>query len=84
MLEKITQILVETANVDADKVTKEATLKEDLGIDSLDSVEMVLELENEFDVKLDDDEIAHLVTVGDVLDLVSAKMMQLGYFYEWN
>lgn len=75
MLEKITQILVETANVDADKVTKEATLKEDLGIDSLDSVEMVLELENEFDVKLDDDEIAHLVTVGDVLDLVSAKMM---------
>ena len=75
MLEKITQILVETANVDADKVTKEATLKEDLGIDSLDSVEMVLELENEFDVKLDDDEIAHLVTVGDVVDLVSAKMM---------
>ena len=75
MLEKITQILVETANVDADKVTKEATLKDDLGIDSLDSVEMVLELENEFDVKLDDDEIAHLVTVGDVLDLVSAKMM---------
>ena len=75
MLEKITQILVETANVDADKVTKEATLKDDLGIDSLDSVEMVLELENEFDVKLDDDEIAHLVTVGDVVDLVSAKMM---------
>ena len=75
MLEKITQILVETANVDADKVTKEASLKDDLGIDSLDSVEMVLELENEFDVKLDDDEIAHLVTVGDVVDLVSAKMM---------
>ena len=75
MLEKITQILVETANVDAAKVTKEATLKEDLGIDSLDSVEMVLELENEFDVKLDDDEISHLITVGDVMDLVSAKLM---------
>lgn len=75
MLEKIKQILVDTTSVDADKVTPEATLKEDLGIDSLDSVEMVLEIENEFDIKLEDSEIQTLITVGDVCDLVSAKMM---------
>ena len=75
MLEKIKQILVDTANVDAEKVTKEATLKDDLGIDSLDSVEMVLELENQFDIKLEENEIEGLVTVGDVIDLVSAKVM---------
>lgn len=75
MLEKIKQILVDTTSVDIDKVTPEATLKEDLGIDSLDSVEMVLEIENEFDIKLEDSEIQTLITVGDVCDLVSAKMM---------
>ncbi len=75
MLEKITKILVDTASVDATKVTTEASLKEDLGIDSLDSVEMVLELENEFNIKLEDDEIANLVTVGDVINLVNAKTM---------
>ncbi|MCR5349905.1 MAG: acyl carrier protein [Acholeplasmatales bacterium] len=75
MLEDIKKILVDTASVDAEKVTVDATLKEDLGIDSLDSVEMVLELENEFNIKLEDDEIAKLVTVGDVINLVSAKTM---------
>jgi acyl carrier protein len=75
MLEQIKKILVDTANVDAEKVTKSASLKDDLGIDSLDSVEMILELENHFDIKLEDSEIEKLITVGDVVDLVSAKVM---------
>ena len=73
MLETIKKILVDTASVDAAKVTKEASLKEDLGIDSLDSVEMVLELENQFDIQIEDEEVANLVTVGDVMNLISEK-----------
>lgn len=73
MLERITNILVETANVDADKVKPEATLKEDLGIDSLDSVEIVLELETEFDIKIEDDELQGLKTVNDIVTLIERK-----------
>lgn len=73
MLEQIKKVLVESANVDADKITLEANLKEDLAIDSLDAVELVLDLESEFDIKIEDDEIAALVTVGDIVKLVESK-----------
>lgn len=74
MLEKITKILVETANVDANLVTEEATLKEDLGIDSLDSVEIVIALESEFDITIEDEEIKTLTTVGDIVKLIESKL----------
>lgn len=77
MLDKITKILVDTASVDAAKVKEEASLKDDLGIDSLDSVEMVLELESEFDIKIEDEEIAKLVTVGDVVNLINQKAARI-------
>ncbi len=73
MFEEIKKILVESANVDAEKITMEATLKDDLAIDSLDSVELVLDLETEFDIKIEDDEIASLVTVGDIVKLIESK-----------
>lgn len=74
MLEDIKKILVETANVDASKVTEEATLHDDLGIDSLDSVEIVLELESAYDIKIEDEEIQNLKTVGDIMKLVESKL----------
>ena len=74
MLEDIKKILVETANVDVSKVTEEATLSEDLGIDSLDSVEIVLELESAYDIKIEDEEIQNLKTVGDIMKLVESKI----------
>lgn len=73
MLEEIKNLLVESANVDADKVTADASLKEDLGIDSLDAVELVLDIETKFDIKIEDDEISSLVTVGDIIKLVESK-----------
>lgn len=73
MLEQIKKVLVESANVDAEKITMEASLKEDLAIDSLDAVELVLDLESAFDIKIEDDEIAALVTVGDIVKLVESK-----------
>lgn len=73
MLEQVKKILVESANVDETKVNMEASLKDDLGIDSLDAVELVLDLETVFDIKIEDDEISSLVTVGDICKLVEAK-----------
>ncbi len=73
MLEEIKKVLVESANVDANKVTMEANLKDDLAIDSLDAVELVLDLETKFDIKIEDDEIESLVTVADIVKLVESK-----------
>ena len=73
MLEEIKKVLVESANVDANKVTMEANLKDDLAIDSLDAVELVLDLETKFDIKIEDEKIESLVTVADIVKLVESK-----------
>jgi|TARA_R110002124_G_scaffold86893_3_gene224166 acyl carrier protein len=56
--------------VDLDKITQEADLFDDLNFDSLDSVEMVLAMELEFDIEVADDAIDELRTVRDIVDLV--------------
>ena len=73
MFEKVKEVLVEAINVDEDVITMEANLKDDLGIDSLAAVELSLELETEFDVRIEDDEIAKLVTVADIVKLLESK-----------
>lgn len=73
MIEQIKKVLVDAINVDEDAVTPEANLKDDLGIDSLAAVELALELETEFDVRIEDDELAKLETVQDIIDVIEAK-----------
>lgn len=73
MIEQITKVLVEAINVDEDVITMEANLKDDLGIDSLAAVELSLELETEFDVRIEDEELAKLVTVADIVKLLESK-----------
>lgn len=73
MFEKVKAVLVEAINVDEDVITLEANLKDDLGIDSLAAVELSLELETEFDVRIEDDELAKLVTVADIVKLLESK-----------
>ena len=53
--EKVKELIVETLSVDEDKIKLESNLAEDLKIDSLDAVELVMTLEEEFDIKLPDD-----------------------------
>ena len=65
---------VEVLSVDADKVTREATFGEDLDADSLDLVELVMALEEEFDVTVDEEELEGIETVGQVFDLVKGKL----------
>lgn len=73
MFDQIKKVLVEAINVDEEEVTPEAKLNEDLGIDSLAAVELALELENTFDIRIEDEELAKLVTVQDVMDIIEKK-----------
>lgn len=73
MLEKIKEVLEEAVNADKDKVVPEARLQEDLEIDSLAAVELALELEDSFGIEIEDEELANLKTVQDILDLIEAK-----------
>lgn len=73
MLEQIRELMVEALNIEGDQITPNARLKEDLDIDSLSAVELVLELEEAFDVKIEDDELANFKTVQDIIDAVESK-----------
>ena len=74
MFDKIKEIMVDTLACDEEKITPEASITDDLGIDSLDSVEIVLELESAYDIKIEDEEIQNLKTVGDIMKLVESKL----------
>ena len=66
MLEKIQAMLAEALNLPVEKVAPEAKIVEDLGADSLDVVELLSRLEDEFGIVIPDEEVENLVTVGDV------------------
>lgn len=65
---------VEVLSVEAEKVTKEARFAEDLDADSLDLVELVMALEEEFDVSVEEEELEGIETVGAAYDLVVGKL----------
>ena len=69
--EKVRDIIVETLGCEADQVTPEASLADDLGADSLASVELVMALEEAANIKIDDADVANLKTVGDILDYLN-------------
>ncbi|MEG0315027.1 MAG: acyl carrier protein [Erysipelotrichaceae bacterium] len=73
MFEEIKEVLIDAVNCDEAQITPESTLKDDLAIDSLASVELVLELETKFDISITDDELLTLVTVQDVINIVESK-----------
>ncbi|GAB6159667.1 acyl carrier protein [Howardella ureilytica] len=73
MLEQIKKVLTDAINVDEALVTEDANLKDDLDIDSLSAVELALELETEFNITIEDEELAKLETVKDIMDLIASK-----------
>jgi acyl carrier protein len=68
MFEKVRDIIVEQLGVSEDEVTKESSLIDDLGADSLDLVELVMAFSDEFGIDIPDDVVAKMVTVADVVD----------------
>ena len=68
--ERVKKIVVEHLNVDAAKVTDTASFIEDLGADSLDTVELVMAFEEEFGIEIPDDAAESIVTVGDAVKYI--------------
>ena len=73
MFEKVKELLVEELQVDPADVSMEAELIGDLGINSLELADLVLNCEEKFDIEIDDEEIHKFVTVGDVVNYLSEK-----------
>ncbi|MFA6623252.1 MAG: acyl carrier protein [Fibrobacteraceae bacterium] len=73
LLKKITDVVVEKLGVKAEDVTPEATFVNDLGADSLDRVELVMALEDEFDIEILDEDAEKFLKVSDVLAYVKNK-----------
>jgi acyl carrier protein len=71
---KVKDIIAEELGVEREKLTKEASFMEDLGADSLDTVELVMAFEKEFDLDIPDEEAEKLRTVGDALTYLHQRM----------
>ncbi|WP_425331146.1 acyl carrier protein [Jeotgalibacillus proteolyticus] len=73
-MDRVTKIIVDRLGVDESEVKLEASFKEDLGADSLDVVELVMELEDEFDMVISDEDAEKIGTVGDAVNYIQEKM----------
>jgi len=71
VFDKVKDIIVEQLDVDADKVTLEASFKEDLEADSLDVVELVMEFEDAFDIEIADEDAEKINSVGDAVNYIN-------------
>ena len=74
ILEKVKKIIVEQLGVADTSVTMEASFIDDLGADSLDIVELIMALEEEFDMEIPDSDAEKVVTVGDVVDYIKENV----------
>lgn len=73
MLEKITELLVEQLGVDAADVKEDTSFKDDLGADSLDLFEMVMNLEDEYGIEVPAEELENIVTISDLIQYLESK-----------
>ena len=71
--EKVKAIIVDKLGVDEAEVTNEASFTNDLGADSLDTVELIMEFEKEFDIQIPDDKAEAIATVGDAVAFIEAS-----------
>ena len=71
---KVKEIIVNKLGVDEAKIVPEANFIEDLGADSLDTVELIMEFEQEFDVEIQDEDANKIQTVGDAIEYIKEKM----------
>jgi acyl carrier protein len=73
IFDSVKKILVDQLDVDEDAVTMDSAIIDDLGADSLDIVDVVMSLEEEFDIEVPDEEIENMKTVGDIVRFIEAK-----------
>ncbi len=73
MLEKMKEMVADQLNVDAAEITAETSFKDDLGADSLDLFELVMALEEQYNVEIPSEDLEKLTTVGAVMDYLKSK-----------
>ena len=71
--EKVKAIIIDKLGVDENEVTNEASFTNDLGADSLDTVELIMEFEKEFDIQIPDDKAEAIATVGDAITFIESS-----------
>ena len=74
VFEKVKEMICDQLDVEEDKVTMDAEIIDDLGADSLDVVDLVMSLEEEFDKEIPDEEVEKLKTVGDIVKYIESLM----------
>lgn len=72
--ERVTKIIADKLVIDASEVTKEANFKQDLGADSIDLVELIMEFEREFELSIPDEKAEEIQTVGNAIDFLEAAI----------
>ena len=70
--EKVKEVIVNAANIDEDKIKLNASLESDLGLDSLDAVELGMALEEAFEITIDEDKLASFKTVEDIVNFIDS------------
>ena len=73
VLDKVIQLISERFSVDVLKITRDTTFQEDLGADSLDVVELVMELEDTFGIQISDEDAEKIVTIGDAVNYIISQ-----------
>jgi acyl carrier protein len=72
--QKVTEIIVKKLGVEESQITEAASFTKDLGADSLDTVELIMEFEKEFDLSIDEADAEKIQTVGNVVDYLTSKL----------
>ena len=73
VFEKVKSIVADQLDVEEEKVTAEASITEDLGADSLDVVDLVMSIEEEFDIEIPDEAVENIKTVGDIVSYIDSN-----------
>tara|TARA_B110000263_G_C15190537_1_gene455834 strand:+ start:700 stop:936 length:237 start_codon:yes stop_codon:yes gene_type:complete len=71
---RVKEIIVDKLGVEEGKITNDARFIEDLGADSLDTVELIMQFEEEFDIEISDEEAEDLTTIGKSVDYINSKL----------
>ncbi len=73
-LTRLKEIIIDKLGIESSKITEDARFIEDLGADSLDTVELIMQFEEEFDIEISDDEAENLTTIGKSIEFINSKL----------